>query len=69
MNHQTIDEKMEKWRQENEASVLTSAPELDSALVVPSGSLEIDVGKISSLEHTTLVLGVRERATKAFNSL
>ena len=53
--------------QENEASVLTSALEL--ALVVLSGSLEIDGGKILSLEHTTLILGVREWATKVFNSL
>ena len=53
--------------QENEASVLTSALEL--ALVVLSGSLEIDGGKILSLEHTTLILGVREWATKVFSSL
>jgi telomere length regulation protein len=52
---------------ENEASVLTSALEL--ALVVLSGSLEIDGGRILSLEHTTLILGVREWATKVFNSL
>lgn len=57
----------ENERQENEASVLTSALEL--ALVVLSGSLEIDGGKILSLEHTTLLLGVREWATKVFNSL
>lgn len=54
-------------RQDNEASVLTSALEL--ALVVLSGSLEIDGGKILSLEHTTLILGVREWATKVFSSL
>ena len=53
--------------QENEASVLTSALEL--ALVVLSVSLEIDGGKILSLEHTTLILGVSEWATKVFNSL
>jgi telomere length regulation protein len=53
--------------QENEASVLTSALEL--ALVVLSGSLEIDGGKILSLEHTTLILGVREWAIKVFSSL
>ena len=53
--------------QENEASVLTSALEL--ALVVLSGSLEMDGGKILSLEHTTLILGVREWATKVFSSL
>ena len=52
---------------ENEASVLTSALEL--ALVVLNGSLEIDGGKILSLEHTTLILGVREWATKVFSSL
>ena len=53
--------------QENEASVLTSALEL--ALVVLSGSLEIDGGKILSLEHTTLILAIREWATKVFNNL
>jgi telomere length regulation protein len=57
----------EEERQENEASVLTSALEL--ALVVLNGSLEIDGGKILSLEHTTLILGVSEWATKVFSSL
>ena len=57
----------ENERQENEASVLTSALEL--ALVVLSGSLNIDGGKILSLEHSTLILGAREWATKVFNSL
>ena len=51
----------------NDASVLTSALEL--ALVVLNGSLEIDGGKVLSLEHTTLILGVSEWATKIFSSL
>ena len=54
-------------RQENEASVLTSALEL--AVVVLHGSLEIDGGKLLSLEHSTLVLGVSEWAAKVFSSL
>lgn len=57
----------EEERKENEASVLTSALEL--ALVVLNGSLEVDGGKILSLEHTTLILGVSEWATKVFSSL
>lgn len=61
------DRENEEEGQEIEASVLTSALEL--ALVVLSGSLEIDGGKILSLEHTTLILGVREWATKVFSSL
>jgi len=54
-------------RQENEASVLTSALEL--AVVVLNGSLEIDGGKLLSLEHSALVLGVSEWAAKVFSSL
>jgi len=57
----------EEARQEREASVLTSALEL--ALVVLNSSMEIDGGKILSLEHTTLILGVSEWATKVFSGL
>lgn len=53
--------------QESEASVLTSALEL--ALVILNGSLEIDGGKILSLEHTTLIFGVSEWAAKVFSGL
>ena len=60
-------EKGEEEEEENEASVLTSALEL--ALVVLNGSLAIDGGKILSLEHTTLILGVSEWATQVFSSL
>ena len=60
-------EEGEEEDQENDASVLTSALEL--ALVVLNGSLEIDGGKILSLEHTTLMLGVNDWATKVFSSL
>jgi telomere length regulation protein len=54
-------------RQSKEASVLTSALEL--ALVVLDGALEIDGGRILSLEHTTLVFGLGEWAGKVFASL
>ena len=54
-------------RESKEASVLTSALEL--ALVVLDGALEIDGGRILSLEHTTLVFGVGEWAGKVFASL
>jgi len=54
-------------RESKEASVLTSALEL--ALVVLDGALEIDGGRILSLEHTTLVFGLGEWAGKVFASL
>jgi telomere length regulation protein len=58
---------LEERRQSKEASVLTSALEL--ALVVLDGALEIDGGRILSLEHTTLVFGLEEWAGKVFASL
>lgn len=54
-------------RGKKEASVLTSALEL--ALVVLDGSLEIDGGKSMSLEHTALLLGTGEWASKIFANL
>ena len=54
-------------KEHREASVLTSG--LEVALVVLDGALEIDGGKILSLEHTTLVLAVGEWAGKVFASL
>lgn len=54
-------------RESKEASVLTSALEL--ALVVLDGALEIDGGRILSLEHTTLIFGLGEWAGKVFASL
>lgn len=57
----------EEDRQAKEASVLTAALEL--ALVVLDGALELDGGRILGLEHTTLVLGLREWAEKVFTSL
>jgi telomere length regulation protein len=53
-----------EWK---EASVLTSG--LEVALVVLDGALEIDGGKILSLEHTTLVFAVGEWAGKVFAGL
>jgi len=57
----------EGQRQSKEASVLTSALEL--ALVVLDGALEIDGGRILSLEHTTLIFGLGEWAGKVFANL
>ncbi|KAF8160588.1 telomere length regulation protein-domain-containing protein [Pholiota molesta] len=57
----------EEDRQAKEAAVLTAALEL--ALVVLNGALELDGGRILGLEHTTLVLGLREWAEKVFTSL
>jgi len=54
-------------KERREASVLTSG--LEVALVVLDGALEVDGGKILSLEHTTLVLAVGEWAGKVFASL
>jgi telomere length regulation protein len=54
-------------RESKEASVLTSALEL--ALVILDGALEIDGGRILSLEHTTLIFGLGEWAGKVFASL
>ena len=54
-------------RGHREASVLTSG--LEVALIVLDSALEIDGGKILSLEHTTLVLAVGEWAAKVFASL
>ncbi|KAF9476587.1 hypothetical protein BDN70DRAFT_882199 [Pholiota conissans] len=54
-------------RRAKEASVLTAALEL--ALVVLDGALELDGGRILGIEHTTLVLGLREWAEKVFESL
>lgn len=54
-------------RAKKEASVLTSALEL--ALVVLDGSLEIDEGRSLGLEHTALLLGTGEWASKIFNNL
>jgi telomere length regulation protein len=49
------------------AEVMIAALEL--ALVVLDGSLEFDGGRALGLEHTAVLLGIGEWATKVFNSL
>ncbi|KAG6858412.1 hypothetical protein C0993_005801, partial [Termitomyces sp. T159_Od127] len=50
-----------------EASVLTAALEL--ALIVLDGCMEIDGGRVISLEYTTLLLGAGEWAGGLFGQL
>ena len=61
------DEETSEERQNKEASVLTAALEL--ALVILNGSLELDGGRTLSLEHTTLLFGAGEWASKVFADL
>ncbi|KAJ2917584.1 hypothetical protein MD484_g2776, partial [Candolleomyces efflorescens] len=64
----TADEDEEDGRQgTKEASVICSALEL--VLVVLDGSLELDGGRSLGLEHTHLLLGANEWASKIFEAL
>ncbi|KAF8985620.1 telomere length regulation protein-domain-containing protein [Cyathus striatus] len=65
MNKIETDEAVEQWGKE--ASVLTSAFEL--ALVVLDGCLDLDDGRLISLEHTALLLGAGDWAGKVFSLL
>lgn len=64
----SADENDEDGRQSTkEASVICSALEL--ALVVLDGSLDVDGGRSLGLEHTHLLLGANEWASKVFETL
>ncbi|KAG6821170.1 hypothetical protein H0H93_005390 [Arthromyces matolae] len=61
------DDEAEAAQRGKEASILTAALEL--ALVVLDGCLEIDGGRVISMEHTTLLLGTGEWAGDIFAQL